>query len=368
MGILKILTYDGDMPAQHINRIERLNRLECLLPSPLAAPETCPDTGALLAGLATAYGEGGLPARRRALQRDLEDLVRSGRIAVVSGGQKPYRYRRLGTDGPCEKDPTAWEALLGPVRDLLALVPLPPLEHLWQRLLMESDGALDESRLRIVPDALRLQPVALYTGVLKAVVEALVRRCVLQVQYRNAKNERSEPILHPLALVQRGPIPYLFALKNEEVDTIRLYALHRMTRAEAKPTQPARERPDFTLDRALAEGKVDFGQGETIDLELRVRGDLADVLPVCPLAPGQRQEDEPEGSEFLLRVWAQVPATGHLLRWLLGAGANVEVVAPAALRATMAAQALRMTGLYGPRETAGADGVGAVFQHKKKKP
>jgi proteasome accessory factor B len=30
-------------------------------------------------------------------------------------------------------------------------------------------------------------------------------------------------------------------------------------------------------------------------------------------------EDDPEGSEFSIRVRATIPSTGQLLRWLLGA-------------------------------------------------
>jgi hypothetical protein len=39
--------------------------------------------------------------------------------------------------------------------------------------------------------------------------------------------------------------------------------------------------------------------------------------------------DEPEESPFAFRVQARLPSTGQLLRWLLGAGDNLEVLAPA---------------------------------------
>jgi hypothetical protein len=79
---------------------------------------------------------------------------------------------------------------------------------------------------------------------------------------------------------------------------------------------------------------------------LRVRGYVAAVLGVCPLEPGQRIEDEPRGSVFDLRVSARVPSTGQLLRWLLGAGDNVEVLAPLALRRVVAAPTSKMALLY----------------------
>ena len=43
-------------------------------------------------------------------------------------------------------------------------------------------------------------------------------------------------------------------------------------------------------------------------------------------------------SPFLARVRVQVPETGALLRWLLGLGDNIEVVAPAGLRLVMREQ------------------------------
>lgn len=333
------------MAATHETRIARLSRLEALLPRG-RVPDDCPDGARLLASLGEVYAAGTRAARRRALQRDLEELVKKGRVEAVNPGGKPLRYR-LVTDEP-DDDTAIWRYNLQLMHALVAeALPLRRLDRLWQRLLTNAEGPrLDEQRLRIVPDTLRLQPVALSAGVLKAVIEALAQPCALQVLYQNAEDERSDACLHPQALVQRGPIPYLFALKNDEDEPVRLYALHRMIRAEVLTRTPAREAAGFDLDQAIANGQVDFGRGEQIDLELRVRGYLATVLTVCPLAAGQRLEDEPLDSEFELRVWARVPSTGQLLRWLLGAGDNVEVLAPPDLRHVMAVQAAKMAARY----------------------
>jgi proteasome accessory factor B len=188
--------------------------------------------------------------------------------------------------------------------------------------------------------------ISLNRTVLPAVIEALTRPCALRVDYGDAEGLRGEACLHPQALVQRGPIPYLFALKNDEAKPVRLYALHRMIRAEALAMTPARAAVGFDLDEAIKQGKVDFGQGEMIGLELRVRGYIADLLTVCPLTSEQTMDDEPPGSGFDFRLTARVPSTGQLLRWLLGAGDNLDVVAPAELRHVVAVQAAKMAGLY----------------------
>jgi predicted DNA-binding transcriptional regulator YafY len=333
------------MTAASQNRVERLKRLEQVLPLG-AAPASCPDGARLLEVLRDAYGDGNVSARRRALQRDLEELVKEGRIEAVNPGGKPLRYRRVADD--LDDDPGVLNYTLQQIRDLVAeAVPKRRLDRLWQRLLTDTcEPRLDETRLRIVPDTLRLQPVALYEGVLSAVIAALTRRCALRVLYRDAEGVRGEAYLHPQAVVQRGPIPYLFALKNDESEPVRLYALHRMIRAEAQLQTPAREAKGFDLDQAIEQGLVDFGQGEMIHLELRVRGYIATVVTACPLEPNQTLTDEPLDSDYELRLQAHVPSTGQLLRWLLGAGDNVEVIAPAELRLVVAVQAAKMAAIY----------------------
>ena len=82
-----------------------------------------------------------------------------------------------------------------------------------------------------------------------------------------------------------------------------------------------RKAAGFDLDQVITSGQVDFGRGAVIDLELRLR----------------------------------VPDTGALLRWLLGLGDNVEVVAPAGLRRVMGEQALKMARHYARLSVVGED-------------
>ena len=93
-----------------------------------------------------------------------------------------------------------------------------------------------------------------------------------------------------------APMARAFSARRPDDDKMRLYALHRMIRAQALTAAPARRQARFDLDQAIAAGKADFGQGKLIDLELRVRGYLATLLSVCPLSESQRLRDEPEGS------------------------------------------------------------------------
>jgi len=334
------------MSASYQSRIQRLHRLEVLLPPATAAPADCPDGGRLLQILGEEYAASDILARRRALQRDLMDLIKEGRIEAVNPGGKPLRYRRLNDD--LVEDPLIWQYTLQQVKDLIAeALPKRRLDRLWERLLHEIDvPLLDDQRFRIISDTLRLRPVDLYPDILAAVIQALAQRCALQVLYAGATGERGEAVIHPQALVQRGPIPYLLALKNDETEPVRFYALHRMIRAQSLPGTPTRTAVGFDLDQSIASGKIDFGQGQLIDLELRVRGYLATLLEACPLSDDQCLEDEPENSGFSLRVKARVPSTGNLLRWLLGAGDKLEVITPAELRRLVAAQLAKATAIY----------------------
>ena len=334
--------------AAHQARIERLERLFELLPPPGTHPDQCPDGTRLLKRLASAYAEAkNDTSRRRILQYDLKTLIEDERIEEANPGGRPLRYRRIKEPWR-DQDAHVWNTALQQIRDLVQEVVPGQINRLWERLLNDPDAVkLDARRLRVIPDTLRLQPVALQEAVLIEVITALAKGYALDVDYKNAEGDEQSALIHPQALIQRGPIPYLFALKNDEDEPVRLYALQRMTRAEAQPAIAARQAPAFDLEHAIEDGHADFGQGDWIELELRVRGYLARVLPDCPLAPDQQCTAEPEGADFKIRVRASVPSTGQLLRWLLGAGDNVEVVAPPELRRILASQAAKMAKLYG---------------------
>jgi len=333
-----------DALATHEMRNRRLKRIVNLLPSAGTGAEFCMDARSLLERLGDAYAAANESARLRLLQRDLQDLTKQERIEAIDPRRKPLRYRRRAE---FDDDPEIWQYTLDQIRDLVEeIVPRRQLDRLWARLAADQEPILDAQRFRVVPDTLRLQPVELYPEVLLATITALRQGEVLEVIYRSANKPPAKAQLHPHALIQRGPIPYLLALKNDETEPLRFYALHRMISAQVLTGSQARQMPSFNLDDWIADGKVDFGQGKCIKLELRVRGYLTEVLQACPLEPKQELEDEPDGADFAIRVRATLPATGQLLRWLLGAGNNLEVVAPEELRSVVAAQAAKMAALY----------------------
>jgi proteasome accessory factor B len=338
------------MPA-YKERIDRLTLLEALIPRDARA-EDCPDPVRLLS-LAAEHYETCVSedARRRAIQRDLKELLDAERIEVANPGSKPRRYRRAR--GDAEVDSYLWNYARRTVETILQQeLPGAQFDAVWKRLIEVDSGIeLGDDKLRFITDSQRLLPAAIHNGVLVDVLEALARSQTLEIGYRDADNKVTRPVVHPQALLQRGPRVYLFALKNDETD-VRMYALHRITSSKLGDG-PARKAEDFDLSQKLHSGGADFGNGTQIELVLRTRGYVSSLLRDCALSTNQRIEDEEEDSAFDLRVSATVPATGQLLRWLLGCGDKVEVVAPEDLRRVMAAQTAKASRLYGASEQPG---------------
>lgn len=334
------------MAVAHKDRIDRLNLLRRLIPRNTAG-QGGPDARQLLARLAEHYEASKSDAARvRAIQRDLDALVKEGDIEVVNPRGKPQRYRRKADLD--STDPRLWAYAQSLMRSLIRdAVPEKRLERILASLREEGeDFGLGDDKLCILSDTQRLLPADFKEEVLLAALEALAQSRTLQATYRDGAGKQSRPELHPQALLQRGPRLYLFALKNDEAAPLRMYALHRFTSAKVGEG-PGRRAEGFCLQEAIRKGQADFAGDGAVQLELRVRGYVADLLRDCRLSADQVIEEEPDDSPFTARVRATVPETGQLLRWLLGCGANVEVLAPAKWREVVISQLDKMRSVYG---------------------
>ena len=334
------------MAVAHKDRIDRLNLLRRLIPRS-SSGQGCPDARQLLARLAEHYEASKSDAARvRAIQRDLDALVKEGDIEVVNPRGKPQRYRRKADLD--STDPRLWAYAQSLMRSLIRdAVPEKRLERILASLREEGeDFGLGDDKLCILSDTQRLLPADFKEEVLLAALEALAQSRTLQATYRDGAGKLSRPELHPQALLQRGPRLYLFALKNDEPAPLRMYALHRFTSAKVGEG-PGRRAEGFCLQEAIRKGQADFAGDGAVQLELRVRGYVADLLRDCRLSADQVIEEEPDDSPFTARVRATVPETGQLLRWLLGCGANVEVLAPAKWREVVISQLDKMRSVYG---------------------
>lgn len=312
-------------------RVERLKLIEELLPSNRVGSTR----GLTVAELEAKLDDQGVidNRHRRTLQRDVQFLVAEGRVLVLgaSKGEQP-RYQRV--EEPFEIEEPVWNYLLQHLkRDLEGMVSAGQLSKILNRLKLKDEGLdLGDDKVCILPDSLRLQPAQIDYQVFANVLRALADGKALRVRYVDRLGKASEPVLHPLGVMQRGPRVYLYAMKNDEQDD-RMYALDRMRSAECLPIN-ARQKPEFDFSQQIAEGRVDFSTGELITLKATVRGYVEALVYDCPLHESQRLEplnDDEPGS--LLTV--TVPSSGQLLRWILASGDNITVNEPFSLRDTI---------------------------------
>lgn len=284
------------------------------------------------------------PTSARTIQRDLLELMLDFPL-IYDDQTKPYGWswlkgaRRLSVPGLSAQEALT---LVMAQQNLATLLPpatlkeLKPLFDEAGKTLSAQPGLSRKSwpdRVRALPPTLPLIPPEIRTEVQSAVYDAVLAGRQLDVSYQSrSKGGASRCTLHPLALVQRGPVTYLVCTFFSYSD-IRLIALHRIRKAEVLDADANRPE-DFSLDALIAEGKLGFGRGETIELVVDFHEGSGEHLFETRLCANQILERIGEGS---LRLTATVPLNQELGWWLLGFGGKVEVIAPTSLRSEIAA-------------------------------
>lgn len=197
-------------------------------------------------------------------------------------------------------------------------------------------------KVRAVPPAQPLLPAHVDAVVQRTVYEALLEERQLHVQYmRKGEREAVEYRVHPLAVVQRGPVLYLICTLKDYQD-LRLLTVHRIQSAQLLD-EPVIRPAAFSVDAAIHAGLLGFHIGRPIEVELYFQPEAGEHLYETPLADHQRLEPMPDGR---LRLTASVPDTRELRWWLLGLGAGVEVNKPAELRDYILQSVRGMRALY----------------------
>jgi predicted DNA-binding transcriptional regulator YafY len=166
----------------------------------------------------------------------------------------------------------------------------------------------------------------------RTVTEALLTDKQLQIEYKRRGESKSVTYrIHPLALIQRGGLIYLYVRINDYED-IKILALHRIEVAEIL-SESTQYPEGFDIDQEIAKGRLDFGAGDTIILKAKFTAEAGEHLFETPLSSDQMIESKTDGSLF---VTANVANTPQLLWWLLAIGAGVEVLEPLSLREKVA--------------------------------
>ncbi|NOT13102.1 MAG: WYL domain-containing protein [Methylococcaceae bacterium] len=166
--------------------------------------------------------------------------------------------------------------------------------------------------------------------VLMVVHKALLNEKQLRVTYRATQKVEAETKiyrLHPLGLIQRGPITYLAAMANDYAD-VYLYAVHRMQTLEIL-AEDCRQKSGFDLIQ-FAASQGHFGSASSIQLEAKICDHLALILQESPLSERQTVTGV-DGAGYRM-LTAEVLDTWQLRWWIMGEGDRIEVLLPIALR------------------------------------
>ena len=293
--------------------------------------------------IAERLSRAGFEISKRTVERDLQDL---SLIFPLMCNEKGIPYGWHWMPGTSTELPaiTLSDALsLYVVEDLVRpLLPASVLEALGPRfrqarqklaaLASENPAARWSEKVRQVAPTLPLLPPKIAEGVLETVQAALLADEQLDALYqRPGADAPVRQRLHPLALVQRGPITYLIATAFR-YDELRLYAVHRIHEA-VLTGEPAQRPPDFDLNGYIASGALQFGSGEIIRLKAQVSDELVHILAETPLSVDMQLVSDGNGKTLS----ATVPDTWQLRWWVLSQGEAIEVLAPTELREEIAA-------------------------------
>lgn len=285
--------------------------------------------------------ERGFQIDTRSLQRDLRDKLALHFPLGCDESRKPYRWyfdRDFHCHLPALDVPSALTLVLAEeyLKGLLPPVVIGQLAPQFRdarRLLdgLEANGLSQWARrVRAIPNGKALIPAPLEEHVWQRVTQGLLEQRALDVTYLSRSAEAEKRFtLHPQGLVSRHSVTYLLATVNEYTD-IRQFALHRIESVSLSETT-WRKTPDFDLDDYIQRGAFGYRQSpENVTLVADVSPQVAWLLTETPLAEAQTLTPLPDSN--WQRLEANVPDDQQTLWWLMGLGANVDVLAPTVWR------------------------------------
>jgi predicted DNA-binding transcriptional regulator YafY len=286
--------------------------------------------------------EEGFEVSKRTVERDLNELSRIFGLAThtVDSQTSAYWYfaidkvRELGSVSLCD---AAAQLLVNQVMERVLPEPLEPVmrakteqAEATLRALSRHPAARIREKFRYSSSSLEVMPPYIRSGVLETVQEALIKEQQLCIHYAKPGERAKEVQVHPLSLILKGSVPYLIATAWDYAD-LRRFALHRIEKAVLLE-ESSHVPEDYSVDRYIAEGAMEFGEGKQVVLTAWVTATLAFYLAECPLGDDQTLTQEDDG--YLLRVKRH--DSWNLYFWILSHGPNMVVHKPAYLRKRLA--------------------------------
>jgi len=306
--------------------------------------------GATARALSEKLNDAGFKVSLKQVQRDLQGLRT---IFPIDCNEKSVPWGWLWREGKPANLPglTVSEAVSlhlveKTVKPLLPSSVLKALQPSFQQaaeklkaLELENQEAQLARKVRAVPQTLQRLPPAIDATVLEQVQSALIANEQIDARYRSMGKTADTPMqlqlrrLHPLGLIQRGPVTYLAATADAHTD-VRLYALHRM-RSAVRTYENANRPAGFDLDDYINSNAPLFGGGKPTLLKARVAEELARILDETPLSAKQTLT-QPKSKSSRVLLEAEVLDSWQLRWWVLSQGDKIEVIAPLSLRKEVA--------------------------------
>ena len=180
---------------------------------------------------------------------------------------------------------------------------------------------------------------------LKAVADAVWNETRLWIRY-DSWTQISERVIEPLGLVLKGGVWYLVAQRETGFRTYRLSQVQALRNLGERFVRPV----GFDLPRHWRESTASFEHEIYTDVA-RVRATRIGVSRLKDISQRVKDEIEAQAPEYGADGWAEFDMPMEEERWasreMTRVGAEVEVLAPAGLRARMTEIARTLAGFYG---------------------
>jgi predicted DNA-binding transcriptional regulator YafY len=198
------------------------------------------------------------------------------------------------------------------------------------------------TRFHLDPTAWYSRPESL--DILPTLAASVWRERRIKVRYESWKGV-VDRTLDPLGLVLKGGAWYLVAAARGQPRTYRVSNIHALETTET----PCQRPPRFALARYWTKWAREFeerllSERATIEISEAGRKLMRDVNPIAAQAIAASQR--PSARAGWVRADIPVEGPDYAARQLLRLGADVQVIAPRALRQAVAAEAKRVAGLY----------------------
>ena len=306
--------------------------------------------------IAAVLRDEGFLVTERTIQRDLQQLSTPFQL-YCDERAKPFGWcwskeaHRFDLPGMMLNEALAWGVL---EQHLKLMLPSPAVEYLnsyfttaRQRLRQAPESMHGHSwmdKIRILPPNQPLIPPPIDPQVHRVISEALFCEKRLEIRYRKKHQIEAECYqVHPLALILRGNVLYLYA-RLFDYPNARSLAMHRIEKVLLLD-EPAVYPDDFDLNECVNRGVWGFGGEQQCELAIRFYDRKGEHLYETPLTNNQQIQVDDEAAG-ILTVRATVPDTPQLRWWILGFGDCAEVLAPASLRHELSQMIARMGARY----------------------